>query len=167
MMRFAVAAVFLLALAACEEGRNPAPVPAPAAAKPAPAPHGEKPAPTLAAKPPVKAGKLTEIGLEAFFPRQQAGTVLLYDARPPFVVAFGKIPGAINWPRGDYASKLSTRESEITAARKAGKLVVIYCTDAACPDAQAIGEKLVARGHDVSILEGGFADWKAAGMPTE
>ena len=163
MLRFAVAAVFLLALGACEEGRRPAP--SPAAAKPAAVPREEKPKP--APVPPVKAGKLTEIGLEAFFPRQQAGTVLLYDARPSFVVAFGKIPGAINWPRGDYQSQLATREAEIGAASKAGKLVVIYCTDAACPDARALGEKLVARGHDVSILEGGFADWKAAGMPTE
>jgi len=93
--------------------------------------------------------------------------VLIYDARPSFVAAFGKIPGAINWPRHDFDSQIASREPEIVAARKAGKIVVIYCTDAACPDARAVGEKLVARGHDVSILEGGFADWKTAGMPTE
>jgi rhodanese-related sulfurtransferase len=30
-----------------------------------------------------------------------------------------------------------------------------------------VGEKLAARGYDVAILEGGFAAWKEAGLPTE
>jgi len=170
MMRWVVAAVCLLALDACEEGQKPEaakPTPAapPSAAPSKPKPTPEKPStrPTVTAK----AGKLTEISLEAYFPRQQAGTVLIYDARPSFVAAFGKIPGAINWPRHDYDHHLATHEPEISAALKSGKIVVIYCTDAACPDARAVAEKLVARGHDISILEGGFADWKTAGMPTE
>ena len=167
MMRWIVASVCLLAVDACEEGRTPVPAePTPVVSRPEK--EKAKPAATQApAKPVVKAGKLTEIALDAFFPRQQEGTVLIYDARPSFVAAFGKIPGAINWPRHDFDSQIASREPEIVAARKAGKIVVIYCTDAACPDARAVGEKLVARGHDVSILEGGFADWKTAGMPTE
>lgn len=171
MMRWVVASVCLLALDACEEGQKPEaakPTPAalPSVAKPRTTP--ERPAAAKPAAPATaKAGKLTEISLEAFFPRQQAGTVLIYDARPSFVAAFGKIPGAINWPRHDYDHHLATHEPEISAALKSGKIVVIYCTDAACPDARAVAEKLVARGHDISILEGGFADWKTAGMPTE
>lgn len=58
-------------------------------------------------------------------------------------------------------------ETEIRAAKAAGKPVVFYCTDAACPDARAMAERLAAKGHDVSILEGGFAMWKEAGLPTE
>lgn len=162
MMRWVVAAGFFLALDACEEARTPAPAPvkqspAAAAAKPA----GQK------SSAPAKTGKLTEISLEEFFPRQQAGTVLIYDARPSFVAAFGKIPGAINWPRYDFDRDLASHEPEIAAAKKAGKMVVIYCTDAGCPDSHKVAEKLVARGHDVAVLQGGYADWKAAGMPTE
>lgn len=107
------------------------------------------------------------MSLEAFFPRQQAGTVLIYDARPTFVSAFGRIPGAISWPRGDFKKLLPQREPEIRRAVAAGKIVVIYCTDLACPDARAVAEQLVERGHDVSILEGGYATWKDNGMPTE
>ena len=83
--------------------------------------------------------------------------------------AFGaaKIPGAISWPRHDFNGRLSQSETEIAAAKAAGKPVVIYCTDAGCPDDRAVAEKLAARGHDVAVLEGGFAAWKEAGLPTE
>lgn len=159
MKSFAAAGVVLLA--ACQDQVPPPPVtPRSPAAKPAGAP----------AKPSVsevKAGTLTSIDLTTLFPRQQAGTVLLYDARPGFVAGFGKIPGAISWSRHDFDARLSQSEAEIRAAKAAGKPVVIYCTDAACPDARAVAVKLVARGHDVAILDGGFAAWKEAGLPTE
>ncbi|QJE97286.1 rhodanese-like domain-containing protein [Luteolibacter luteus] len=122
---------------------------------------------TPASAPAPKTGKLTVMPLETFFPKQQSGSVLVFDARPGFVSAFGKIPGAISWPRGDFEKHLSDHEPQIREAKTSGKTVVIYCTDLACPDARAVAEKLVARGHDISILEGGYATWKEAGMPTE
>lgn len=141
---------------------SPAPPVVTAPSKPsAPAAKPDTPAPAP------KPGKLTVIPLEAFFPKQQAGSVLIYDARPGFVSAFGKIPSAIPWPRGDYEKQLAQHEPEIRQAKAAGKTVVIYCTDLACPDARAVAEKLAARGHDISILEGGYATWKEAGMPVE
>ena len=150
----------VLVLASCQD---PAPVPPVAAAAPAKPLKSPKPA----APPAVKSGKLTVIDITTLFPRQQAGTVLLYDARPGFIAGFGKIPGAISWPRGDFETRLAQSEAEIHTAKTAGKPVVFYCTDAACPDAQAMAERLTAKGHDVSILEGGFALWKEAGLPTE
>jgi len=151
----AIAAAGVILLASCQD---PAPVPPVVATAPA------KPKP---AAPIAKTGKLTVIDITTLFPRQQAGTVLLYDARPGFVAGFGKIPGAISWPRGDFEARLARSEAEIRAAKAAGKPVVFYCTDAACPDAQAMAERIAAKGHDVSILEGGFAMWKEAGLPTE
>lgn len=148
-------------LASCQD---PAPAPPPVVAA---APAKPLPSPKPAAPPAVKSGKLTAIEITTLFPRQQAGTVLIYDARPGFIAGFGKIPGAISWPRGDFDARLSQSEAEIRAAKAAGKPVVFYCTDAACPDAQAMAERLAAKGHDVSILEGGFALWKEAGLPTE
>jgi rhodanese-related sulfurtransferase len=156
-----LAAVGVILLAACQDQTPPPVTPAPSpVAKPSTAPA--KPAASA-----VKAGRLTVMDMTTFFPRQQAGTVLLYDARPGFVAGFGKIPGAISWPRHEFEARLSRSESEIRAAKAAGKPVVIYCTDAACPDSRAVAEKLTARGHDVAILEGGFAAWKEAGLPTE
>jgi rhodanese-related sulfurtransferase len=142
--------------------QDPAPVP-PAVAPAAPA----APKPPAAAAAPVKRGALTLIDVTALFPRQEAGTVLIFDARPGFVAAFGKIPGAVSWPRGDFDARLPQHEPAIRAAARAGKPVVFYCTDAACPDARAMAERLAARGHDVSVLDGGYAVWKEAGLPTE
>lgn len=141
--------------------REPLPAP-PVTPAAVPAPPRTKPAP-----PAVKPGKLSAIDVTTLFPRQQAGTVLIFDARPTFVAAFGKISGAVSWPRSDFDSGLAVHEAEIRAAKQAGKPVVIYCTDAACPDARAMAEKLAARGHDIAILDGGFAIWKEAGLPTE
>jgi rhodanese-related sulfurtransferase len=151
-----IVALAIVLVAACQD-TPPVAAPLPVA----------KPTPTKPAPMPPKAGKLTTISLDALFPRQQAGTVLLYDARPGFVAGFGKIPGSISWPKNDFDARLSQSEAEIRAAKAAGTPVVIYCTDAACPDAGAVANKLVARGHDVSILDGGFAAWKEAGLPTE
>ncbi len=153
-------AVFI-ALASCQD---PTPDPAPPVLTTAPVKPLQPPKP---AAPLAKPGKLSAIDVTALFPRQQAGTVLIFDARPTFVAAFGKIAGAVSWPRGDFDARLSQSEAEIRAAKAAGKPVVFYCTDAACPDARAMAELLAAKGHDVSILEGGFAMWKEAGLPTE
>jgi rhodanese-related sulfurtransferase len=149
--------------------QDPAPAPPPTVT-PAP-PPAVTPAVPAATKPPaaapVKSGTLSSIDVTTLFPRHQAGTVLIFDARPGFVAAFGKIPGSISWPRGDFDARLPQHEPAIRAAAKEGKPVVFYCTDAACPDARAMAERLTARGHDVSVLDGGYAIWKEAGLPTE
>lgn len=160
MKGFVLAAGMALLVTACEDGTPPA-EPSDAAVQ----------APKADAKPVKKparpSGKLTEISLDAFFPKQQSGEALVYDARPAFVSAFGKIPGAIPWPKSEYDARLVEREKEIRDAKEDGKTVVIYCTDLACPDARTVGEKLVARGHDITLLRGGFAAWKDTGLPTE
>ena len=157
---FVLAAGLATLLTACEEGSPPVRSPEPTAT-------AGKPVAKPAAEPARPSGKLTEIRLETLFPRAQAGTALIFDARPAFVSAFGKIPGAIPWPRSEYDTLLALREEQIRDAKDRGKIVVLYCTDAACPDARAVGEKLVARGHDIAILAGGFALWKDTGLPTE
>lgn len=112
-------------------------------------------------------GNVTAMDVDGFFARQQSGTALIYDARPNFVAGFGKIPGAVNWPAARFTQDFSRHESELNAARKEGRVVVIYCTDSDCPDARALAEKISSRGFDVSVFEGGFADWKAAGLPVD
>lgn len=160
-MRFPVSTFLVAAsaasLASCHDAAAHAPAAVPALKAPA--------APAAPPKP--KAGKLTSMDLESFLQHQQAGSLLIYDARPGFVAAFGRVPGAISWPKGDFNSQLSRREPEIREAVKSGKRLVIYCTDAECPDARSVAERLAARGHDVSILAGGYAAWKDAGLPTE
>lgn len=139
-----------LALAACAD-KTPPPVKKPVAA-PAPKP---------------KQGRVTAISLDTLYTLQQAGKVRIYDVRPSFVYAFGHLPGAVNWPRSAFDSQLASRQSEIRAAAVADQPVVLYCTDAACPDGRAVAERLAALGHTVAVLEGGYAIWKDAGLPVE
>jgi rhodanese-related sulfurtransferase len=128
---------------------------------------------TQAAPPPIKKpvstpdGKVTRIALGDLFPLQQSGEVLLYDVRPSFYHSLGHIPGSVNWPKSSYASQLPAREAEIRAAQAAGRPVVLYCTDLACPDARGVASQLASRGHSVKVLEGGWEAWKAGGLPTD
>lgn len=155
------------------------PTPFAAGREPASAPSGARQAdqsqsgressPRTAAEvppPEVRPGRLTRIPLGTLFERQQAGTALIYDVRPPFFHGLGHIPGSVNWPKNSYHAQLAIREAEIREARDAGKVVVIYCTDLACPDARTIADRLAQRGHNITILEGGWDAWKVAGLPT-
>lgn len=115
---------------------------------------------------PTRAGKVTSIELQDLFLLQQEDRILLYDVRPGFYHAMGHIPGSIHWPKAAFDTQRQAREREIRTARKAGKVVVLYCTDAACPDARAVAGRLSDLGHDVSVLDGGWQLWKSTGMPT-
>jgi rhodanese-related sulfurtransferase len=115
----------------------------------------------------LKRGRVTTIDLSALYALQQNGRVLLYDARPSFVYAFGHLPAAINWPRGLFAVGLPLHEPEVKAAIAAKKKVVLYCTDAGCPDSGVVAQRLAALGYSVSVLDGGFATWKEAGLTIE
>lgn len=134
-----------------------------------------KPPPTIPAvqsKPvtrpsPPKKGVVSAISLTTLFELHQAGRVLAVDARPGFVYAFGHLPGAVNWPRASVDSALSLHEAELKRAVASDRVIVVYCTDAACPDAASVAQRISTLGYPVSILEGGFAAWKEADLPTE
>ncbi len=158
--------VFALGLASCAD-----PQPTPFAPENQPAAvqaRKKKAAPPPEPAPPEepRRGRVTRMPLGNLFQRQQAGTALIYDVRPAFVHAFGHIPGAISWPKADFEKNLAAREAEIRAAAEAGKPVVLYCTDLACPDAREVAERLAQRGHNVAVLEGGWDAWKAGDLPT-
>jgi len=140
----------------------------PEIAQPEPVMKSDKPAAEPDRKPlPVTYGKVTRIALGDLFPLQQSGAVLLYDVRPHFHHGLGHIPGSVNWPKSSYASQLPAREAEMRAATAAGKPIVVYCTDLACPDARNVASQLAARGHSIKVLEGGWEAWKAGQLPTE
>ena len=114
-----------------------------------------------------KPGNITRISLATFFPLQQTAAALIYDVRPGFSFGRGHIPGALSWPKNSFASQLAAREAEIHAATSAKRPVVLYCTDQSCPDSDKVATRLAALGHSVFILDGGYAAWKAAELPSE
>src|SRR5207237_326788 len=46
--------------------------------------------------------------------------------------------------------------------------IVVYCSGITCPNSAQAAHKLATLGYtNVSVFEGGLADWSAAGLPTE
>jgi rhodanese-related sulfurtransferase len=137
-----------------------------ACVKPPPTPPAVQPKPVVKPSPPKK-GVVSSISLTTLFELHQAGRVLAVDARPGFVYAFGHLPGAVNWPRLSFDSTAAQHDAELKKAVASDRVIVVYCTDAACPDAAAVAQRISTLGHPVSVLEGGFAAWKEADLPTE
>jgi rhodanese-related sulfurtransferase len=145
-----------LALTACQTSSPVQQPSAPAAVK--------KPSTPVKAVP---AGKMTRISLEQFFPLQQERKALIIDARPGFVHAITHIPGSVSWPRRAFEEKMAENRPLLVEAKKNHLPIIVYCTDLECPDAANVAGKITALGYDASVLEGGFATWKEAGLDTE
>jgi rhodanese-related sulfurtransferase len=123
----------------------------------------QKPAP----KPPVPRGQVTSISMEKLFLLHQNGEVFLLDARPSFFYSLGHIQGAISMPSGGSAEHIKMREEEIKTILAAQKTIVLYCSNAACPDARSVAVNLADAGYSSSVLAGGYESWKDSGLPVE
>ena len=90
--------------------------------------------------------------------RQSGPAPLILDVRTPEEFRLGHIPGAVNIPHTDLASRIDEVETEHG--------VVLYCMVG--PRAR-LGEKtlLDAGLPKVLHLDGGLAAWKAAGYPVD
>jgi len=146
-------AVSSLALSCTEPSGKPIPELHPGA-------PAEKPADVPA--PPVKPGQVTRMPLGDLYQLVQSDAALIYDVRPAVFHKLGHIPGAISWPKAAFQRDLEKHEPQIRTAIAGNTPVVIYCTDLACPDAVSVATSLAARGHSVSVLQGGYDAWKIA-----
>lgn len=156
-LHIAVFALYFQALPSCTEPpEKPIPQLNPAAAKP----ENGTPLQTLTA--PAAPGAVTRMPLGDLYQLVQSNAAIIYDVRPLILYKLGHIPGAISWPQSHLADKLSEHEPRIHAANSASTPVVIYCTDLACPDANTVATALAARGHKISVLQGGYEAWKIA-----
>jgi len=90
--------------------------------------------------------------------RQSGPAPQILDVRTPEEFRLGHIPGAVNIPHTDLASRIDEVETEHG--------VVLYCMVG--PRAR-LGEKtlLDAGLPKVHHLDGGLAGWKAAGYPVD
>ena len=88
--------------------------------------------------------------------RVRDGLVTVLDVRPADEYAAGHIPEAINIPLRELARRLN----EIPKSRE----VVAYCRGPYCVLAFEAVAKLRERGFRARRLEGGYPEWKAAGL---
>jgi rhodanese-related sulfurtransferase/predicted transcriptional regulator len=91
--------------------------------------------------------------------RMQEGSITLLDVRPPEEYHSGHVPGAINIP----LSELNAHLKDLPEGRE----VVAYCRGTWCILSFETVATLRKRGLSARRLEGGFPEWKAAGLPVE
>lgn len=165
MMRFLsrlLPAATAAAIASCSQ---PAPTPAPVTAAPV---KKEAAAPEKKTRlRPSERGTVSSISLTKAFELQQSGDVIFYDARPSVFYKEGHIAGAINMPKSICADVIQVREPELKAAKAANKPIIVYCTGVLCADARSVSRQLASSGYSSSVLEGGWDEWKTAGLPSE
>lgn len=91
--------------------------------------------------------------------RFRRGDVTVIDVRPVEEFAAGHIAGARSIP----VSELAERLAEVP---KRGQ-VVAYCRGPYCVFANEAVRELRARGYEARRLDGGFPEWRRAGLPVE
>jgi len=107
--------------------------------------------------------RLTLEELQIFVNQKQG---LVVDARPEIFHRLGHVPGALALPRDNfetfYRQHQSILESDKTQA------LVIYCSGGSCEDSDLIESALRKLGYTrISIFQGGWSEWKNAGLPEE
>jgi len=91
-----------------------------------------------------------------------AAGALPVDARDAALYAEGHLPGALSLPLGEVESQLPAFRQQVAVDRP----LVIYCNGYGCPDSFDLGLRLIEAGYrDVRVFEGGFPEWRDAGLP--
>lgn len=91
--------------------------------------------------------------------RARQGLVTVLDVRPPEEYAAGHLPGAINIP----LTELEDRLQDLPA----GQEVIAYCRGPHCVLAYDAVARLRTEGVPARRLEGGYPEWRRAGLPVE
>ena len=112
----------------------------------------------------VKPGAITELDLGRLIELRDDGKALLVDVRPGMFYSLGHIPGAESLPKKSFTGRFPGRKADLDAAVAAGKVIVLYCTNAECPDGFAVAQKLAPMGYSVSLYKGGWNEWEAMGF---
>lgn len=84
------------------------------------------------------------------------------DARDGALFADGHLPGALSLPLGEVDRQLDAFHRQVPVK----ETLVVYCNGYGCPDSFDLGQRLIAAGYqDVRVFEGGFPEWRDAGLP--
>jgi rhodanese-related sulfurtransferase len=87
--------------------------------------------------------------------------VLVVDARDPVSYARGHLPGAANYPFGNWLEEgrpLPPKDRDL----------VVYCNNQDCPIARLWSEKAIQQGYArVRHMKAGYQGWRDAGLPVE
>jgi rhodanese-related sulfurtransferase len=90
--------------------------------------------------------------------RREGAPIIIVDVRAAEDYGKGHIPGAINLPRGTWASDTDLSE-EITN--------IVYCYSQTCHLAARAAVELSTQGFPVMEMEGGFEAWEENDLEVE
>jgi rhodanese-related sulfurtransferase len=94
--------------------------------------------------------------------RATAEGLLLVDARTPELFAAGHIAGAISLPLAEFEQTFPAFREQVSERHG----IISYCSGYGCPDSYDLAVRLLAAGYrDVRVFEGGFPEWRDAGLP--
>jgi rhodanese-related sulfurtransferase len=86
----------------------------------------------------------------------------IVDARSPELFAMGSIDGALSLPLVDIDAFLP----DFLARVAKDQVIITYCSGFGCPDSFDLGVLLIELGYqDVRVFEGGYPEWRDAGLP--
>lgn len=103
--------------------------------------------------------RLEPIGARALWKRLRQGDVVVIDCRPPEEYAAGHVPGARSIPLPELRRRLAELSPDTE--------IVAYCRGPYCVMAVEALEILHRHGFRARRMEGGFPDWREAGLPVE
>ena len=87
---------------------------------------------------------------------------LIVDARSPELHALEHIDGAVSLPMVEIDAALP----DFLAKVAKDQIIITYCSGFGCPDSFDLGMTLIDVGYlDVLVFEGGFPEWRDAGLP--
>jgi len=87
---------------------------------------------------------------------------VLVDARIEELYADGHLPNALSLPLAEIENRFKLFKAKFPPNRS----IIIYCSGYGCSDSFDLGLLLIKEGyHDVMIYEGGFPEWRDAGLP--
>ncbi|MFN2432437.1 MAG: rhodanese-like domain-containing protein [Gemmatimonadota bacterium] len=90
---------------------------------------------------------------------EDGADVLLVDAREPESYARGHVPGALNFPYGNWLE-------EGAPLPPADRDLIVYCNNQDCPIGRLWAEQAVQRGYTrLRHMKAGFKGWEEAGLP--
>ncbi len=94
----------------------------------------------------------------------QGSTTLLIDARSRTAFFEGHLPGARSLPKGEEVAGVAALQAEVPLSTP----LIVYCSGYDCNDSFVLAEELMAAGYrQVRVFEGGFPEWRDAGLPVE
>lgn len=87
--------------------------------------------------------------------------VLVVDAREPEAYAQGHLPGAVNYPYGNWLHEGAPQPPR-------DRDLIVYCNSQDCPIGRLWAEQAVQHGYTrVRHMKAGLRGWREAGLPVE